>query len=668
MGQTIRRRALWLSVLLLLVLSSCAEPEKDPALDVAVYDGLTGRPLVQAKCRLPRQVRPEGTPSEDVVYSDAAGHCRFADWAIEKGDTVHVTADGYQAQQANLAGAELSGRSGAVTITVSLFPDRVVGVVLDDYSGEPTAGAEVRGLGQQVTSDDAGQFTLLNPSFPFSLTAVAPGYEGAEGRFSTTTVRLVLRPNTLEGTVTDRYAGQPIAGATVTVTGSPTLTTTTGPDGRFRLEGLPVRFQLAARAPQYHPEVVSLERTTQHDLSLRPAFLKGLVLDQEGQPLPLTRVVWAGGYLHADERGRFFLEEVPEDVVLQFLSPGHAKEVVTVTESSSVTVRLAPFDVQGIYITSHVASTEDWFDALLDFVAQTELNAVVIEVKDAYGTVAYGSQVPLVTELGTSSPRFDVGEVLRRCKERGIYTIAYIVTFEDSNLADARPEWAIQSRSRNGPWRNHQGLRWTDPYRTEVWEYNVALARELAGLGFDEVQFDYIRFPTDGDTRDIVYAEETSIEKQYATIAAFLQYAYQEIAPTGAFISADVFGYAAWRKMWEQGQDISLMTHYLDYLCPMAYPSHYSPGELGCANPNACPYEIVLETLRRAYAQMIEGQRSRLRPWLQDFDLGPPAYGPAEVQAQILAAHDMGASGWLLWNAGNVYTTGVDYSPWEEAP
>jgi hypothetical protein len=120
--------------------------------------------------------------------------------------------------------------------------------------------------------------------------------------------------------------------------------------------------------------------------------------------------------------------------------------------------------------------------------------------------------------------------------------------------------------------------------------------------------------------------------------------------------------------MWEQGQDISLMTHYLDYICPMSYPSHYTPGELGCANPNACPYEIVLETLNRAHAQMTEGQRAILRPWVQDFDLGAPPYGPPEVQAQILASWDGGAVGWCLWNAGNVYTQGVDYSPQEETP
>jgi len=303
-------------------------------------------------------------------------------------------------------------------------------------------------------------------------------------------------------------------------------------------------------------------------------------------------------------------------------------------------------------------------------VDRSELNAVVIEAKDAWGFVTYDSQLPQVQEYGTLDVRYDVHEVLRQCRERGIYTIAYIVTFEDSQLPKARPEWAIQSTS-GGLWENWSGLNWGDPTREEVWEYNIAIARELAELGFDEVQFDYIRFPTDGPTGQLLYyddlrglTEEERIQKQYDIITAFVKRAYEELAPTGAFISADVFGYAAWRKMFEQGQDISQMTYYLDYFCPMAYPSHYSRGEQGCANPASCPYIIVLETVKRAGLQMTEGQRARIRPWLQDFTLaGDPFYGPAEIEEQIRAAYDGGSVGFCLWNAGNVYTRGVDYSP-----
>ncbi len=641
-------------LLLTLLLFSCGTGR--PALHIRVQDALTNRPLTGARCFL----------STGQAKSDASGLCRFTEW-LSPG-LLRVYAPGYLTAETDLP--PLPDKARIVTMTVALSPERATGTVLDAYTSRPIAGAEVQASGRIFLTDPDGRFSIFAPSFPLTLTARAAGYEAARDTFLTPTFSLSLRPNTLEGTVRDGYDGRAVAGARITLTGSLLLTTTSRPDGRYRLEGVPERFTLQLQAARYRPAKVVLERTTRQDISLRPAFLRGLVRDEAGHPVPQARVVCAGRYTHTDAQGRFFLEEVPEVAVVQVLAPGFAKKTITVTDTPSITVALTPFAVQGIYVSSYVISTydgdpdtEDWFTLLLDFIEETELNAMVLEVKDAWGTVAYNTQISQVLELGTADPRYDVSRILQECHRRGIYTIAYIVTFEDSRLAEARPEWAVQSASRDKPWRDNRGLHWMDPYRPEVWEYNLAIARELAGLGFDEIQFDYIRFPTDGNISDIVYAEETDLEKQYATIAGFVQRAYEELAPLGVFVSADVFGYAAWRKMWEQGQDISLMTHYLDYLCPMSYPSHYSPGEQGCANPNDCPYTIVLETIKRAYTQMAEGQRAKVRPWLQDFDLGEPPYGPKEIQEQIRAAHDGGAVGWCLWNAGNVYTDGVDYSP-----
>lgn len=641
----------FLTVLLLFfpLLSSCRP--NDPILVVTVRDGLTGRPVRAARCALPK----------DQARTDERGECRLARWG--NGEILHVSASGYQDAEAVLQQLVPAGDPPQATVQVALYPDRVRGRVTDRYAAAAVAGAEVRMGAQAVSTDADGTFVLLNPSFPFTLTVRAAGYAPWTSSFMTTTVDVVLRPNTLEGTVLDAFSDRPLPGATVTVLVAPPFTATTDAGGRYRLTDLPEQFRLRVQAPGYRTVEATPGPTTRLDIRLRPAFLDGVVRDErDGRPIARARVVWSGGYVHTDDTGRFHLDGTADTEVLKVLAPGFARAVVTVTEQTSVTIGLSPFAVQGIYVTGFVAGTPDWFGQLLDFVDRTELNAMVIEVKDAYGAVTYDSQLPIVKELGLADPRFDVREVLRQCKERGIYTIAYIVTFEDSRLADARPEWAIHNIW-GGLWRNHAGLRWTDPYRREVWEYNVAIAREVAALGFDEVQFDYIRFPTDGDTSIIAYSEETSIEKQYDAITSFVQYAYEQLAPTGAFISADVFGYAAWRKMWEQGQDISRMTYYLDYICPMAYPSHYSPGELGCANPNACPYEIVRETVIRAYNQMTETQRALVRPWLQDFDLGSPPYGPAEVAAQIQASWDGGGWGWCLWNAGNVYTQGVDYSP-----
>lgn len=653
----VRHRYLWPIVSLFLILAACGPGER-PILAIRVQDRLTQAALSGAECRLP----------ESAARSDAAGYCRFASWS--HGSTLQVVASGYQPATVVLNNLQVAAEAKAVTTTVELLPDRVRGTVLDDYTGRPVFGATVRAPHQAVTTDAEGHFTILTPTFPLSLTVEVPGYEPRQQSFSATSVQIAVRPNTLAGQVTDRSDGRPLAGAVVTVSGSVLLTTTTTADGRYFLAGVPERFTLQVWAPRYRSLEMDLERTTSADVPLRPAFLQGYVRDDAGQPLPQARVICAGTYTHTDDLGHFYFPEVPEVAVVKVLAPGFAREVVTVTEASSITVGLTPFHVQGIYITAYVAGTPDWFGQLLDLVDKSDLNAVVIEVKDAWGFVTYDSQLLQVQEYGTLDVRYDVHEVLRQCRERGIYTIAYIVTFEDSQLPKAKPEWAIQSTA-GGLWKNWAGLNWGDPTREEVWEYNIAIARELAELGFDEVQFDYIRFPTDGPTALLRYyddmsglTEEERIQKQYDTITAFVRRAYEELAPTGAFISADVFGYAAWRKMFEQGQDISQMTYYLDYFCPMAYPSHYSRGEQGCANPASCPYAIVLETVRRAKLQMAEGQRARIRPWLQDFTLaGDPLYGPKEVEEQIRAAYDGGSVGYCLWNAGNVYTRGVDYSP-----
>ncbi len=651
----------FLVVALLALLASCGPGT--PVLAIYVQDDLTARPLAGAECRV----------GEKAARSDGAGLCRLAEWRAE--DVLRVSASGYQPVQVGLGGTVAAPEARSVTTTVTLVPDRFTGQVLDDYTGRPLAGAIVRAPAATVTSDDHGGFTVMTPTFPLSLSVQAPGYASWQGSFVTVSAGIALRPNTLSGLVLSVDGDRPLAGAVVTLTGSPDLTTTTDAEGRYHLQGVPEKFTLRAKAWMYRPQEVTLERTTSHDFRLRPAFLRGTVRDDQGQPLAQARVVCSGLYTHTNAAGQFLLPEVPEVAVVQALSPGFARQVLTVTDAPSVTFDLAPHRVQGIYVTAYVAGTPDWFDALIDFVDRTELNAMVIEVKDAWGAVTYDSQLPLVQELRQHyagdalwDVRYDVRDVLRKCKERGIYTIAYIVTFEDSQLPEVHPEWAIQ-RTDGSLWRDRKGLNWTNPYRRQVWDYNVSVARELAGLGFDEIQFDYIRFPTDGNISTIFYSDTVGltqtqiVQLQYDTIAAFVQYAYENLAPTGAFVSADVFGYAAWRKMWEQGQDISLMTRYLDYFCPMAYPSHYSPGEQGCANPNTCPYKIVLETMNRAHLQMAEGQRAKLRPWLQDFDLGEPPYGPYEVGEQVRAAFDGGAVGFLLWNAGNVYTNGVDYSP-----
>ncbi|MEW6400022.1 MAG: putative glycoside hydrolase, partial [Bacillota bacterium] len=321
----------------------------------------------------------------------------------------------------------------------------------------------------------------------------------------------------------------------------------------------------------------------------------------------------------------------------------------------------APVRARGIYLTSYVAGIPQRLQQLVDHVQGTGLNAMVIDLKDNSGTVPYPLPLPLLGEIGAVRPRMaDLPALVRDLKSRGIYLIARIVVFQDPVLAKARPEWAIRDHQ-GKPWRDHSGMYWTNPYSREVWRYNVDLAEQAVKLGFDEVQFDYVRFPDNPQrvARTAVLDNPEGLS-QIQAILKFLRLAQEKLAGR-AFLSADVFGLTTTTADdMGIGQDFSAICQVVDYISPMVYPSHYfNPGIYGLPVPEANPYQVVKRALEDAKAKA-RGSRAIIRPWLQDFSLGIH-YGRAEVEAQIRAAHEEGIDQWLLWNPANVYTAGVDY-------
>ncbi|NJD18841.1 MAG: hypothetical protein FIA95_06110 [Gemmatimonadetes bacterium] len=319
-----------------------------------------------------------------------------------------------------------------------------------------------------------------------------------------------------------------------------------------------------------------------------------------------------------------------------------------------------PGHVRGIYLTAWAAGSTKRVDALLDLARRTEVNTFVIDIKDASGYVSHRSEVPLAQESGaTGQIRIrDLPGLLRRLHAEGIYPIARIVIVQDPILAAARPDMAIQDRD-GGAFRDSKGFYWLNPYDRRVWDYHVELAREMARMGFPEIQWDYVRFPDvpASEKARLVYpgAGDTS---QPDIISAFLAYAREKLADEGVVVTADVFGVitAASRDVgighvWE-----SLIDD-VDVALPMVYPSHYWKGSFGHAIPNAYPYEVVGRALRDALRRSaaVPGAGAT-RPWLQDFTLGQPRYGAPEVRAQIQAAYDVGIQDWILWNPGSRYT------------
>jgi hypothetical protein len=319
-----------------------------------------------------------------------------------------------------------------------------------------------------------------------------------------------------------------------------------------------------------------------------------------------------------------------------------------------------PEFVRGIYLNAWTAGSTRRREALITLARRTEVNAFVIDIKDATGYVSHASEVPLVREVGaTGEIRIrDLPGLLDRFEEEGIYPIARIVVAKDPILTEGRPDLAIQD-SAGGVWLDQDSVRWLNFHDRRVWEYHVALAKEVVGLGFPEVQWDYVRFPDAPEAflgRAVFPGADgrTRVE----AVGGFLGYSKDVLSKEGATVTADVFGVTtSYRRDVGIGQLWESMIDRVDVLLPMVYPSHYWPGSFGFDKPNAYPYEVVRRALRDALRRSAEVEGAGLtRPWLQDFSLGDPPYDAPEVRAQIQATYDAGIQEWILWNPGSRYT------------
>ena len=314
--------------------------------------------------------------------------------------------------------------------------------------------------------------------------------------------------------------------------------------------------------------------------------------------------------------------------------------------------REVPDEIRGVHVTMGLASLPGKLD---EYLATPGLNAIELDVKDENGRVGFvPSSVPLARQTGAAAPYYKAKQVARQAHAHGVYLIGRIVTFEDPVLAEKRPDLAIRS-SDGSIWHTNGGLAWTNPYDRRVWRYNVDLAAAAVKAGFDEIQFDYVRFPSDGDISLIRYPG-THTQSMRWTIPAFVQYAGKRLHPLGARVSVDVFGLSANRDLGI-GQLPRRVSRYVDAVYPMVYPSHFSSGEYGISDPNAAPGETVTRSLQD-FQRALEGRKARLTPWLQDFSLGR-TYDEEDVLAQVAAARGLHTRGFLLWNPEGLYTTPV---------
>jgi hypothetical protein len=312
----------------------------------------------------------------------------------------------------------------------------------------------------------------------------------------------------------------------------------------------------------------------------------------------------------------------------------------------------APKTIRGVHVTMALASIPGKVD---EYLGLSGINTIQLDVKDENGEIGFvPSAVPMASEIGAAKPYYRPRPIAKKLQDRGIYLIGRVVVMEDPMLSLQRPELAIQSRN-GGRWLNHAGLGWANPYDKRVWDYNVDIAEAAARVGFDEIQFDYVRFPSDGDIDAIVYPNQTATPPGWV-IAEFVHYAAKRLKPLGVRVSADVFGLSATRDLGI-GQVPKRLGRYLDAIYPMVYPSHYGPGEYNLDDPNANPGATVAYSLRD-FNRELEASKARIVPWLQDFSWGR-AYTMADIQAQIDSARRAKTGGYLLWNAAGIYTPGA---------
>ncbi|MET0167539.1 MAG: putative glycoside hydrolase [Vicinamibacterales bacterium] len=387
--------------------------------------------------------------------------------------------------------------------------------------------------------------------------------------------------------------------------------------------------------------------------------LLGVVIDaQIREPIANAIVTVGNAEARTDGRGMFRVSDYGASTVrVRAYGYGRAEVAVDTLRRPPAEIRLVRVRPKALYLSVFGIGNRTLREAALELVDTTELNALIIDVKGDRGLIGYRSAIALAEQAGAQRliTMPDLPGLLSTLRQRGIYTIARIVVFKDDPLATARPDLAVRRRD-GAIYSDREGLAWTDPYKPEVRAYNIAVAREAAAAGFDEIQFDYARLP---DATGLVYREPDTMQNRVAAIDGFLHEARTALVPHNVFLAVDIFGYVCWNPDDTRiGQQLERIAEVVDYISPMLYPSSFQSGIPGYRNPVQHPYEIVHRSLERAL-ERTHLAPVRFRPWLQafpDYAFGGGAFTGGEVRAQITAAEDIETNGWMLWNPHNRYS------------
>ena len=392
---------------------------------------------------------------------------------------------------------------------------------------------------------------------------------------------------------------------------------------------------------------------------LARGYAIGKVVDSvTQQPIRGAIVTASGEVAVTDEKGVFLIKALSRKVSVRAYGYARTEQgAPSPLLTAPSLIPLTPFTPKALYLSAYGIGSKKLRSSALSLIEETELNSLVIDVKGDRGFLTFKSEIPLASEIGAQKIILvkDMQGLMRTLKERGIYTIARIVVFKDNPLALARPDLAVKTMD-GKIWRDRENLAWTDPFKKEVWEYNLAIAEEAARYGFDEIQFDYVRFP---DSKGVQFSMPSTEESRVKALSGFLSEAKKRLMPYNVFLAADIFGYVCLNlNDTHIGQRLEDLVPHLEYFSFMLYPTGFQFGIPGFRNPVAHPHEIVYLSLKRA-AERTKLPPVRFRPWLQafrDYAFDRRPFGGKEILEQIEAAERIGTNGWMLWNPHNNYS------------
>lgn len=563
-----------------------------------------------------------------------------------------VEADGYVPLRADVNGDDLFTR--AFALDLALEHNRVTIVARDAETQQPLSNVQVVIGAQALTTNAAGMFEARNVKKEMPITAQLLGYQPTVVPFDgQAKIELGLSPNTLNVTVLDQYTQKPIGNAQIQ---SDNLKANTDANGVGTLRRVKPSAQVRASAAGYESAGAPF-LGGDLQIALRPNTLDGVVTDATtGQPISGTLVYLGSTIVATNAQGAYRFDNVPAKATLVFKAAGYRKTELTVSNVTRRDLKLTPFIVKGIHVP--FGATMDHVRDLFALISKTELNAIVVDVKSEKGRIAWDSPTPLAKQIGAYSQRgIDLPEVIERCRAQNVYCIARLPVFQDTLLATLRPSQAV--RYPNGTvFFETGGAAWVNPFVPENGSYVIALAKEIAALGFDEVQFDYVRFP--GLAGNFYWGAEYNEEARIAAIVGFLARAQKELRPTGVFVSADVFGLTtATDDDQHTGQRLRDLGPYVDYICPMVYPDTWVEAASlltrglqikDCTEAIRCPYEVVYNSYKRA----IEKTSAKVRLWIQAYS-GRGNFGVTQFRLQKKAATEAASAGWMFWSGTGVY-------------